>query len=239
MPSFDPFEIVRRMFADELARQERRLVDNVLALPGAIIGQAIGSSIQPMVDGLTLLGRVSHGAANLILEQSRGPAARSLTPGEERLVREAYGIRVLPSDVRIILGHGNSRIALAAFLNGNPAITLGNNIFIRPGLPRLNAADLSTNLAGIDLLIHEYTHVVQYATLGFSGFAARYLRELRQHGGNAEELYRYWKRDVPYESETLEAQAQLQGNMASASHNSAPEARVSARKLFGRIYGGQ
>lgn len=239
MPNFDPFEIVRRMFADELARQERRLVDNVLALPGAIIGQTIGSSIQPMIDGMTLLSRVSHGAANLILEQSRGPFARTLTPGEDRLVRETYGIRVRSADVRIIPGHGNSRIAFAAFLNGNPAITLGNNIFIRPGAPRVNASDLSTNLAGIDLLIHEYTHVIQYATLGFSAFGARYLRELQQHGGNADELYRYWKRDVAYENETLEAQAQMQGNLASASHNSAPEARVSARKLFGRIYGAQ
>lgn len=239
MAGLDPFDIVRRRFADELARQERRLVDNVLALPGALAHQAVGSTLQPMIDGMALLGSMSHGAVNLILEQSRGPFARNLTPGEEGLVRESYGIKVLPSEVRIIPGYGNSRIAFAAFLNGNPAITLGNNIFVQTGLKQINLSDLSMTLTGIDLLIHEYTHVIQYAVLGFSGFSARYLRELRQFGGNANELYRYWKRDVPYERETLEAQAQMQGNLASASHTPTAAGQVSARKLHGRIYGGQ
>ena len=37
MPSLDPFEYVRRRFAQELARQEQRLVDAVLSVPGAML----------------------------------------------------------------------------------------------------------------------------------------------------------------------------------------------------------
>lgn len=234
---FDPFEPVLRRFAAELRRQEQRLVDAVLSLPGAAVDAAFARSARFLDDSLEMLGRLSHGAADAILEASRGPKARVLTPRETRMVREAYGDRVSPARVRIMPGPGFSAIAASAFLNGNPAITLGNTIFLKPGVVWIRAAELPQTLGGLKLLVHEWGHVVQYATLGYAAFGRRYAAELRAHGGNADKLYEYQSRNLPFRSETLEGQAEIVGDLAGARIGRTPADAARTKALAARLKG--
>ena len=237
MQGFDPFEMVRRRFAAELARQEQRLVNMVLSVPGALVDHARDRGAQMLTESLQFLGRLSHGAVDAILEASRGPHARPLTARELRLVTEAFGNRVAPARVRIVPGPGNSRIAQAAFLNGNPAITLGNTIFLKPGVAYLRPAELPQTLGGLRLLLHEWTHVVQYATHGYAAFGARYARELAAHGGDADRLYEHDTRNLPFNGETLEGQAQIVGDLAGASIGRTPADAARAQMLRGKLAG--
>lgn len=237
IPNFDPFDAVRRRFAQELARQEQRIVDAVLGLPGAALDMAQARASELVTDGLLLLGRLSHAAADAIMESSRGPNARALTVREQRLVQEAWGNRVPPARVRIVAGPGNSKIALAAFLKGNPAITLGNTIFIKTGLPYIRYQELPMTFGGLELLLHEYTHVVQWATMGYTAFAGRYAAELRAHGGDADKLYRYEERNLPFNGETLEGQAQIVGDLAAASRRGTPADVERVRMLRAKLRG--
>lgn len=236
-PSFDPFELVRRRFAQELARQEQRLVDAVLSAPGAAMDSAGARVTQFLDDSLNLLGRLSHGAADAIVETSRGPYARPLTQREMALVQEAFGDRVPPARVRIVPGPGFSKIALAAFINGNPAITLGNTIFLKPGLDWLRPAELPQTMGGLRLLVHEWTHVIQYATMGYAAFARRYAAELRSHGGSADRLYEYKTRNLPFSGETLEGQAEIVGDLAGASRGRTPADAAQAQMLRAKLRG--
>lgn len=236
-PSFDPFDFVRRRFAQELARQEQRLVDAVLSVPGAAVDIASVKMAKLLAESLTLLGRLSHGAADAIIEASRGPYARVLTQREHRLVQEAYGDRVPASRVRIVPGPGYSRIALATFINGNPAITLGNTIFLKPGLDWLRPAELPQTMGGLRLLVHEWMHVTQYATMGYAAFAHRYATELSASGGNADQLYEYQKRNLPFDGETLEGQAELVGDLAGASRGRTPADAAQAQMLRNKLRG--
>ena len=77
---------------------------------------------------------------------------------------------------------------------------------------------MSKSYDGLELLLHEYTHVVQYATLGFAVFGQRYVRELRAHHNDPNELYDYGSRNNDWAHETLEGQAQIVGNYARATH---------------------
>lgn len=237
VPGFDPFEQVRRRFAAELARQEQRLVDMVLGVPSAIVDRARGRAAQVLTESLVFLGRLSHGAVDAILETSRGPSARALTPREQKLVQEAFGNRVPPARVRIVPGPGLSKIAAVAFLNGNPAITLGNTIFLKPGVAYLRYQDISLTLGGLELLLHEWTHVIQYATHGYAAFGARYAAELRAHGGDADKLYKHDERNVPFNGETLEGQAQIVGDLAGAVRGKKPEDAARARMLRSKLSG--
>jgi hypothetical protein len=234
---FDPFEYVRRRFANELARQERRIVDAVLSVPGAAAERVAGKATQLLNETLDLLGRLSHGAADAIVEASRGPYARALTPRETALVAEAYGDRVPASRVRIVPGPGYSKIAFAAFLNGNPAITLGNTIFLKPGVVWIRPAELPQTMGGVRLLVHEWTHVIQYATLGYAAFGRRYADELASHGGNADRLYDYRTRNLPFNGETLEGQAEMVGDLAGASRGKTPADAVRVQQLRAKLRG--
>lgn len=216
-------------------------MDVVLSVPGAAVNRAKAGAGQFLTDSLVLLGRVSHRAADEIISVSGGPLARPLTEREQRLVKEAYGDRVSASLVRVVPGCGYSTIAFTAFLNGNPAITLGNTIFVKPDLAWFRPDNLPQTVGGLKLLLHEYTHVVQYATWGFSGFGARYAAELKRYG-NAERLYDYRSRHLPFEAETLEGQAQIVGDLAGARRGLTPDdvtlrSRLGAKLLGTRIYG--
>lgn len=138
---------------------------------------------------MSLLGKLMHEEANAIAEKDRGRAARPITVDERREVMDAYGGIPDPSRVRIVLGPGLSYVALAAFLKGNPAITIGNTIYLKWGSKRFDYHDLARSEAGIGLLIHEWSHVVQYHRLGFAVFGARYVRELAIAGGDPDRLY--------------------------------------------------
>lgn len=150
------------------------------------------------------------------------------------MVVEAYSFRVNPADVRIVHGPGRSPIAQVAFLNGNPAITIGNTFYI---VAQRYRDDLSMTTDGIELLVHEYTHVVQYARHGFARFGKRYAAELRANGYDASRLYAYKKRNLRFEQETLEGQAAIVGDYASNRLSKAPEDREAAENLRLRLHG--
>ena len=113
-------------------------------------------------------------------------------------------------------GEGLSYIASCAFLNGNPAITLENTIYVKPG-PKVPMSDFSRTPDGCDTLLHESTHVIQYATLGFSLFYSVYAAELVTVRGDAKKMYDFRHRHTTWAQETLEGQAQTVGNYAEAS----------------------
>lgn len=229
--------MVRRRFAQELARHEQRLVNALLSLPGAVVDNGRAAVAQLLTESLDLLGRLSHGAADAIIEASRGPHARPLTQRELRLVQEAFGNRLSPARVRVVPGPGYSAIAVAAFANGNPAITLGNTIFLKPGFDWLRTAELPQTIGGLRLLVHEWTHVIQYATLGYAAFGRRYAAELRSHGGDADQLYDYQTRNLPFAGETLEGQAQVVGDLAAATRGRTPADAVRAQMLRSKLRG--
>ncbi len=93
---------------------------------------------------------------------------------------------------------------------------MGNTIYIKANLGNLTHSDLSKSLRGIEMLLHEYTHVVQYATLGFATFGRRYAAELRASGYDPDKLYDYQSRNNDWRHETLEGRAQIVGDLAKA-----------------------
>ena len=76
MPSLDPFEYVRRRFAQELARQEQRLVDAVLSVPGAMVDTAGAKTAQFLDDAFKVPGP----AAACCGRRDRRGVARPLCP---------------------------------------------------------------------------------------------------------------------------------------------------------------
>ena len=62
-----------------------------------------------------------------------GPSARPLTQYETRLIVDAFGQRVPPHAGRIVPGPGLSYFVKMAFINGNPAIMIGNTIYLKKG----------------------------------------------------------------------------------------------------------
>ena len=56
---------------------------------------------------------------------------RRLKAGEIALLREAFGDRLAYDGVRLRLGHGGNPAAMAAFRNGNTAITLRRTLYFR------------------------------------------------------------------------------------------------------------
>ena len=94
---------------------------------------------------------------------------------------------------------------MIAFLNGNPAITLGNSMYFVPSRWKANFA---SPRIGIPLLLHEFTHVIQWDRLGHAAFLRRYMREKRAAGG-APATYEYTNRQTDFGHEMLEGQAQM------------------------------
>lgn len=142
----------------------------------------------------------------------------------------------------IVRGPGLSAFARTAFWNGNPAITIANTIYPAEAIYDKVPGDMSRMEFGVELLLHEFTHVVQYATLGFARFGAKYSADLRAHGFNAEKVYAHEERALTFGQETLEGQAEMVGDYAAgrASSNAAKKTvadRVKPKLRGTGIYG--
>ncbi|HEX8217437.1 MAG TPA: DUF4157 domain-containing protein [Allosphingosinicella sp.] len=131
---------------------------------------------------------------------------RQLTCGEVELLRSVFGAGIAFETVRIVDGFGLSPIAAIALHSPHvAAITLRRTIHF--------GRHHSIDYAGAApepqaLLVHEMTHVRQWAELGVARFLARYFRELSDCGWNQKAMYRYAPRQ-PFASARLEAQAQM------------------------------
>ena len=151
---------------------------------------------------------------------------RPLTAGETALFERyfpGHGLR-LPK-VRFCNGHGGHPAAMAAFRNGNTAITLLGTIYYGPGkycgdfsaeAARETKAEREAVAKRQALFMHEMTHVWQWRRLGAVRFLARYARDFIKCRGNARAMYRYEKGVDPFAGATLEAQAQMVGDYAGA-----------------------
>ncbi len=159
---------------------------------------------------------------------------RGLTAGERRIVTGAWKTGADPAAVRLFDGPGTSPIAAAAFAKGNPAITLGNNIFFKPGRYR---PDFSLDALDITLLVHEYTHVVQYRKMGHGPFFARYGADLHRHSYNPDKLYDYGGRSTTWAQETLEGQAEMAGVYAGLRNSKKAAAAAAKVDLERRLKG--
>lgn len=140
-------------------------------------------------------------------------AKRKLTAGERALAEAAFEPRqpIAYDKVRLRLGSGANPAAAAAFLKGNPAITLGHTVYLKQ---RKWSEDYS--VAGdASTFIHELAHVWQWERLGRVRFLARYARELAGVRFRPEALYAYGE-NMPFDGATLEAQAQMLGHYAGA-----------------------
>lgn len=132
-------------------------------------------------------------------------AGRALTGGEAALARAAFGNKIAYEGVRIVDGPDTSFAANIAFMRGNPAITLGSNIYFK----QWYTADFAGPRTNAGSFIHEMTHVWQYAALGQAPFFARYGEELADVGFDADELYKYKAGEELFTGAKLEAQAQM------------------------------
>ena len=152
---------------------------------------------------------------------------------------EAHGYQVRPERVRIVEGKGTSAAAAAAFVKGNPAITLGNTIHFKSDRYR---SDFLLKPKDVALLVHEWTHVVQYSRIGYAAFAAKYGRDLKQHGFNPDKLYKVLERESLYREETLEGQAEMAGLLTyyrclNKSSDQEPRKSLERRMASSGIYG--
>ena len=141
---------------------------------------------------------------------------RPLTAGEIALFERnfpGHGLK-LPR-VRFCNGHGGHPAAMAAFRNGNTAITLLKTIYYGPG-KYCDDFSAETEAKRHELFMHEMTHVWQWRRLGAVRFLARYARDFIKCRGNARAMYRYEKGVHPFAKATLEAQAQMVGDYAAA-----------------------
>lgn len=158
------------------------------------------------------LASLPSDAANKVSDSMRGPKARTLTSGEQTELGKIFSNRSIDlSNVRIIDGAGNNPAAAAVFRNGNPAITIGNNVYVKPGT---YSADFSKSAKGVKLLAHESVQVDQYQDLGFGSLGVKYAKDLASVGGDPNKVYRYETRNTTFKTKTLEGQAQMVGNYA-------------------------
>lgn len=143
-------------------------------------------------------------------------AKRHLTAGETALIK-AHFPRDKPSldRVRLCDGHGNHPFAMAAFKNGNTAITLRNTVYFGPNK---YCADYSLpeEKGRRELFMHEMTHVWQWHRLGVAGFGLRYGRDFARSGGKARAMYGYKVGMDRFADAMLEAQAQMVGDYMEA-----------------------
>lgn len=179
-----------------------------LASAGANALDGIGDLAGKAKDALTSL---PSDAANAVADSMRGPSARPLTTGETAALRQAFGNSIDLSNVRIVDGPGyNPDAAIAFNVGGNPAITEGNTVYIRSdGYLK----DFSSTPAGVNTLVHEFTHVRQYQQMGFAGFFTKYAGDLISTG-DRNKVYDYGSRNLNFGSETIEGQAEMVGDLA-------------------------
>ena len=231
-------------FDDIVDAIKDKIIDTANAVKGAteaIFGAAkdglesLYRSAQDLVDGLVSLPPI---VAERIANSLRGPAARELTSTERASLEEVFGDEIDLDNVRIVRGSGYNAAAAAAFQNGNPAITIGDTVYVRPDVYDRLGSDFTSSPEGIETLAHEFTHVMQYQKLGFGDFFARYGNEFARAGGDADKLYDYESRpETVYATETLEGQAQMVGDYArylAGDQNITPE---QARDIENRLNG--
>lgn len=234
-PQFDdPLAAVRRVISREANVLLDRVVGAAVDTTGSAVHRAQRNLFQRADDLTTLIGEVPHKAAETIVDLDRGFSARRLTAAEASRVTQAYGARVNPADVRIVDGPGLSAIAAVAFLHGNPAITIGNTIYIRHDRYK---PDMTLTTQDLNMLIHECMHVIQYKELGFARFGKRYLAEMRKNGNDPDRLYDYKSRKLDFAHETLEGEAAIVGDYAGFHASSNPADRERAERLRSRLHG--
>ncbi|GAA0296400.1 hypothetical protein GCM10009087_02710 [Sphingomonas oligophenolica] len=95
---------------------------------------------------------------------------------------------------------------------------------------------------GIDTLIHEFNHVLQYQKLGFANFFLRYANEhknygLSKSGFDRNIVYEYGPRNSVYATETLEGQSQMAGDYAKLLALNAASSLPQRQKLERRLHG--
>ena len=131
---------------------------------------------------------------------------RPLTSGEIELVRSVFGDRIQTDRVRLSDGFGLNPIAFVALrVPGTDAITLRRTIYFG-GHYHDDFAAADTNAQA--LLLHEMTHIRQWAELGVVGFLLRYARDFLSTGGDRRAMYHFEPRD-PFPEARIEAQAQM------------------------------
>ena len=79
--------------------------------------------------------------------------------------------------------------------------------------------------------------MVQYKKMGHGPFFARYGADLRKHGFDADELYRYKRRTTTWATETLEGQAEIAGAYAEQRFTRVPAAAAVVVELERRLKG--
>lgn len=156
---------------------------------------------------------------------------RTLSDQEVVFLRGAFGSRIAFERVRLFRGPSKNPVAMAAFRNGNTAITLRQSIYFRShycdDFCRGGVQDMA-------LLAHELTHVWQYSRLGVARFLARYAREFASVRFTARDMYRYEAGVTTFWDARLEAQAQMVGDYQFARlTGDAPRQAQLARNLRG------
>ena len=241
----DPLQSFRRAAAGILARMEQSFVERALALPGTALNSAAGAARNAFVDeaqrviaGAEMLIRLPHHLADMLADGWRGPSARTLTARERLTIVDVFGHRARPDLLRIVNGPGLSAITRAAFRNGNPAITIGNTIYLNP-TSKWSPSDLTTmrDGTGTELLMHETMHTIQYRELGYSRFLGRYGADMAAVKGDADEMYRYYKRRRTFDQEMLEGQAQMVGNYHGLQNTVDPKLQARRDALRRRLKG--
>ena len=216
----NPYQAFRRAAASALARMSAALVEEALSLPAALAdrtGRAVGarviSEVQRRTAAIKMLIDLPHHLADMLADSWRGPDARALTAREHLAISDGFGARAHSDLIRIVPGPGLSAIAAKAFENGNPAITLGNTIYLNPAA-KWPVYDLTTGRDGesLALLMHEVMHVIQYRELGYARFLRRYGMDMATVKGDANEMYRYAKRNRSFKDEMIEGQAEMVGD---------------------------
>jgi hypothetical protein len=131
---------------------------------------------------------------------------RALTSGEIELARSVFGDRIRYDRVRLSDGYGLNPIAFVALRQpGTDAITIRRTIYFGGHYhPDFAAADTIAQ----GLLVHEMTHIRQWAELGIVRFLLRYARDFLSTGGDRKAMYLYKPRD-PFPEARIEAQAQM------------------------------
>lgn len=239
----DPLEAFRRAAAATLARMEHAFVERALMLQGLLVGEAVSgarrvvaNNAQLALDAVQMLVRLPHHLADMLADSWRGPDARVLTVRERLAIADAYGYRARPDLLRIVNGPGLSSIPRAAFENGNPAITIGNTIYLRPA-SNWPKKDLMTKPEGAALLMHEVMHTIQYREMGYSRFAARYGADMTTVRGKANEMYKYGKRRRQFNAEMIEGQAETVSDYYALLHSTNPKLAVQRAALQRRLKG--
>jgi hypothetical protein len=159
---------------------------------------------------------------------------RRLTAGEIALARAAFGGRIDYARVRLRDGPGVHPFALAAFANGNPAITVGSTVYFKQDY----SPDFAAPGQNRESFIHEMTHVWQYHEMGSLAFFSRYLAEFARSGRKAGKMYEYGEEER-FADAMLEAQAEMVGDYSAALWADKTDAAAAARKakLAGNLAG--